>query len=221
MKKLIAVLAVMAVLAFASNAMAAVDMTQYITATATVGGVTTLTLTPATLVYGNTSANAWPTTPADNKIQLSYASNFDPWKIRIYTDNTNVPLFADGGPYSKGGLAKTDGLKVIPFKWIAQAGGTTAPLISTIGGYNYVKDMNDEDDPGQTGDQGWSETDGYPNIAYGGAGYAYCIDPTNAPSYQGDAITGSVDLFLGCLFGDVTPVAGSYSSKVYFDLMHE
>lgn len=225
MKKILrTTLAIVMVLTFGVNANAAVpgsDVTAGLSASATVGAVTTLSILPTSITYTTVDANTFPTAGG---VTVTYASNYDPWKIAIYTDNTGVPDYGlPNGRYAKGGLAKSDGSSVVPMKWICQDDATAAPAIGTIGGYNYVKDLNDEDDPG-TGDlEDWNSAfaDGYANIAYGGTGYGWCIDPTAGAPYTGDAADGTIAVYIAALFGDASPTPGSYSATVTFDLYHE
>src|SRR3989338_3467394 len=84
---------------------AVIDRTASVTATLTISGSTSLSVTPASIAYGTAAADTYPTTPADKKVVLSYTSNFNPWKIAIYTNNTSVPNNGlPGGKYQKGGL---------------------------------------------------------------------------------------------------------------------
>jgi len=249
MKKRIlrATLAVVTLIAFNTNAFA-VDKTVSVSATATIGGVTSMGISPTSIVYGTTNADAYPTTPADQKVVITYSSNYDPWKIAIYTNNVDVPNKTGDttgfGRYSKGGLASIpedhDGnggtpdisTKVVACKWFAKdpASGTSVPAATALGAYNFIKDKRDEDDPATGGtDESWAAgfADGYANIAYGNAGGGVCVDPSNGPSYQGDAIDGQVAVYIAGLFGTggVTPAvpaaAGDYASSFYFDLYHE
>lgn len=236
MKKYVIIIALgglVAVLALGVTAEAAptIDETASVSATATIAGTTSLSISPASIVFGTTNVNAFPTTPADGKVTITYTSNYNPWKIAIYTDNTQVPMKADGGRYQKAGLATADGANVVACKWVAKDPASPAPDISTIGGYNFVKDKRDEDDPatvddpllpGIQNDESWitSFAQGYPNIAYGGAGYGTCVDPT-LPDYTGDSVNGEIVVYIASLFGTYPGGAGEYSTNFSFDLYHE
>ena len=230
-----------------ASAEAVVDRTVSISATGTVAAATSMSITapvpPAGLTFGTTSADAFPTAPADNKIVISYSSNYNPWKIMVYTNNTQIPNKVGDttgyGRYAKGGLATTDGRGVVPCKWVAKIGtNATAPTLPTPTSlHNYIKDKRDENDPATTAyDESWAAavTGGYPNIAYGGPGGAWCVDPTNTAAgptqYKGDVIgatSGSVAVYVDAMFGTtgatpaVPAAAGIYTSSIGFDLYHE
>jgi hypothetical protein len=186
-----------------AHAVPVTDKTVSISATGSITGTTALSIVPTSIVYGNTAADAYPNTPANNKVVITYASNYNPWKMMVYTNNTQVPLKADAsgnGRYAKGGLATADGKSVVPCKWVAKIGtNAVVPTMPTAASlHNFVKDKRDEDDPATaTNDESWTAafTGGYPNIAYGGPGGGFCVDPTNSTpgptQYQGDAVTAS------------------------------
>ena len=244
-----ATLAILMVIAFGANASAVtVDKTASVSATADIGGVTTMSILPTSIVYGTTSVDAYPTDPTDQKVVITYTSNYDPWKIAISTNNLSVPTKGGGDPtgvgrYAKGGLASTPvdhddntgtpdvSLLVIAGKWFAKdpASGTTLPLATALGAYNFIKDKRDEDDPDTTpADESWATAfaDGYANIAYGNAGGGVCVDPTKT-DYEGDPVDGSIAVYMAGLFGTggVTPAvpasAGNYSTSFIFELYHE
>ena len=224
-----ATLALVVALAFGANAMAAIDKTVSVSATASISGVTTLGISPASIVFGNTATDAYPTTPADQKVTITYSSNYSPWKIAIYTNNTQVPDYGvdvdgDGnqdGRYAKGGLATADGKAVAACKWVAKGPGNAPPAASTINqggkedtGYNFIKDKRDEDDPETTlphekEDWDFSFGGGYANVAWGlgDSETQVCVDPTvyyvegDKRNYIGDTISGSFDVYIAGLFG--------------------
>ena len=218
------------------EAATSVDKTTSVSASVTINGTTSLSVSPSSIAFATVSADAFPTTPADGKIVLTYNSNYSPWKIAVYTNNTQVPVYnaaAKTGRYAKGGLATSDGNNVIPCKWVAKIGSnTTAPAVpSFTSAYNFIKDKRDEDDPTTTGqDESWTTAfaAGYANIAYGSGSGAqgFCVDPTitaaGPDQYKGDAVNGSIAVYVAGLFatGGSTS-AGSYSSNIYFDLYHE
>jgi hypothetical protein len=227
------ILAVIIVFGIGAEA-ATIDKTASVSATATISGSTSLNVSPASITYGTTNVDAYPTDPSNGKVVITYTSNYNPWKIDIYTNNTQVPnSTSPNGRYAKGGLATADGKAVIACKWVAKVGSnTTVPTVPTATAYNFVKDKRDEDDPLTTGtgkDESWAAAfaSGYANIASGTPGGGYCVDPTKPEPYQGDAITGSIAVYIAGGFGTgfVSPAviggAGSYSSNIYFDLYHE
>jgi len=221
-----ATLAIMMVVAFSANAMALdYDEGAEVTASATVGGITTLSVTGGPLVYGTTDVNAFPTSPADGKLVVNYSSNHANWLLQIATKNTDLQDI-DSSVYQRGGMVQVSAdpsTVVIPCKWVAKAGGSTLPDIGTIDAYNYIKDVTDADIPDTTTiNESWTEAHaaGYANIAYGNADGGFCVDPTAADT-QGDAIDGTIDLYIATLFGDVPPAAGDYTMKVAIDLVHE
>jgi hypothetical protein len=234
MKKLTVIMTVMVMAAFfATCAFAAVtvDKTASVSASASIGGTTSLSALPNSISFTTTNADAF----ADNKITLTYVSNYNPWKIAIYTNNTQVPNYGQtNGRYAKGGLATTTGLNVVACKWVAKDPASTAPAIGTIGSYNFIKDKRDEDDPDtaasgtMSNNESWSGSfaEGYANIAYGNSTSGVCVDPTKT-NYNGDPVNGSIAVYVAGLFGTggVTPAvpaaAGEYSASVGFDLYHE
>lgn len=167
-----AILALAMVLAFGVvNAQAVVDKTASVSASATVGPVTSMSITapdPAAISYSTVDADSFQD---EGKVVIAYSSNYDPWKIAIYTNNLTVLMrTADEGRYAKGGLANVDdpatpevevaGKNVVACKWVCQDDATPAPAIANINvggpedtGYNFIKDKRDEDDPADnTGD---------------------------------------------------------------------
>ena len=217
------------------NAEAAVDKTASVSASVTITGATSMSVAPSSITFGSYSADAFPTDPADGKIVITYNTNYSPWKIAVYTNNTQVPSYNPvdkTGLYAKGGLATASGSSVIPCKWVAKVGSNTVtPTVpSFTSKHNFIKDKRDEDDPATTAyDESWAVAlaGGYPNIAYGGGPGAkgFCVDPTNdavgPTQYQGDVVNGSIAVYVASLFGTGSAGAGSYSSNIYFDLYHE
>lgn len=238
---LIATSALAMVLAFGVNAHAIPpDDTVWVSASATVKEAADITsIAPDTISYTTVNANSFPD---EGKVVITYTSNYDPWKLRIYTNNTQVPMQAAGGKYQKGGLATADGKNVAACKWVCQDDATAAPNIATIGSYNFIKDLRDEDDPvtpfndgGTPGDpsddtgqnESWDYCVliGYPNIAFGCPGfdpkYSWCVDPSKPEPYHGENADGTSAVYIAGMFGTYPPAAGVYSSKIYFDLYHE
>jgi hypothetical protein len=226
---------------FAVTAHAVTDRTVSVTASASIAGSTSLSRDVTSLTYGTTNADAFPTLPADSgKITLTYTSNYNPWKIMVYTDNTQIPLKADtNGRYAKGGLVAGSGpYNVTPLKWITKNPASAAPVVPAgdwTTKYNFVLDKRDEDDPDTAAyDESWGYgyANGYPNIAWGPVtgGGGVCVDPTNTAAgpnrYRGEAINGSVAVYIAGMFltgGTTTGTpasAGDYSGTIYFDLYH-
>lgn len=236
MKK-IGVLIIAAILAvtFSVEAYAAADKTASVSASVTITGSTSMSVAPGTISFGTFNVDAFPTTPADKKIVITYSTNYSPWKIAIYTNNTQVANYDPAtktGKLSKGGLATADGASIVPCKWVAKKGdNTVVPTVPTFtSDHNFIKDLRDQDDPSTAGyNESWASAyaDGYANIAYGsGPGSkGVCVDPTNsaagATQYQGDAVDGSIAVYVAGLFGTGSVGAGTYNSNVYFDLYHE
>ena len=227
---------------FCVNAEAAPDKTVSVSAGVNITGTTSLSVSPASIMFGTYSADAFPTDPLDKKIVITYSSNYNPWKIAIYTNNTQVKKYADDpeeGRYAKGGLATASGSNIIPCKWISKVGtNTVVPTVPTkTSAHNYIIDKRDEDDPatvtnpdGTLAKEDWASAFavGYANIAFGDATGGFCVDPTNTtPSdpknkYKGDAVSGSIAVYIAGLFGTGGATsAGDYSSSIYFDLYHE
>lgn len=243
MRKYILTLIVLvaAVVCFTVTAQAGTDKTVSVTASASITGTTSLTADATAFTYGTTNVDALPTAPASKRVVLTYASNYNPWKIDIYTNNTQIPTKTANplnGSYSKGGLVTGSAAPytTVPFKWITKHPSSAAPDPATINfvtSYNFVKDMRDEDDPATAGgDESWATSfaQGYANIAWGAGSTGVCVDPTNTTpgnnQYKGDAISGTVAVYVAALFktGGVSPnvaaSAGTYGTTIYFDLYH-
>ena len=111
-----------------------IDQTQSVSATATVTGSTSLSADVSSIAYGTSSTDKYPTTPANSKIKLTYSSNYNPWKIMVATNNTQIPLGGTtNGLYAKGGLVTGSGpYNVVACKWVTKIGtNTTVPSIPT------------------------------------------------------------------------------------------
>lgn len=241
----IALVAALCVVSYTS-AEAAADKTVSVTASGSIAAVTSLAVTPSSITFGTTNADAYPTTPADSKIKIDYSSNYNPWKIRVYTNNvqvTNYDPLTKKGIIAKGGLANGSsgtpgsGTAVVPCKWVAKVGtSSSAPTLSVYkAAANFVKDLRDQDDPiTATEDESYAAADaaGYTNVAYGGPAGGFCVDPLNLTKdheYEGDAITPTtgIAVYMIGLWGTsgMTPAipasAGSYSTTFVFDLYHE
>jgi hypothetical protein len=222
---------------------AATDKTVSIVASGTVSASTSMSIAPASITFGTTSADAYPTVPANNKVVISYTSNYNPWKIMVYTNNTQVNdynLDTKKGSYAKGGLVSGTGdtASVVPCKWISKVGTSTViPALPTPASlHNYIKDKRDMDDPATSSiDESWAAgfATGYQNVAFGDTRGGYCVDPTNSAvgpnQYKGDAVTpaSGIAVYIDAMFGTTgqTPAipagAGIYSTTIYFDLYHE
>lgn len=243
------ILAIVVCLAGMAQA-ATTDKTVSVTASATIEGTTSLSADAAAFTYGTTNADAFPTVPASKRVVLTYSSNYNPWKMDIYTNNAQIPLkAATNGMYAKGGFVAGSGpYSVVPLKWVSKNPASAAPVASAIDfqtAYNFVKDIRDEDDPELTSNQSWDTpmviggetvpgafSAGYANVAWGPVpGHSgVCVDPTNATpgenQYKGDTVDGNIAVYVAGLFatGGVTPAspasAGDYSGTIYFDLYH-
>lgn len=230
------------------DAYAVVDKSVNITASGTIAGVTSLSVSNTTVTYGTTTADSFPTIPSTKAVNITYSSNYNGWTMRLYTNNSQVPVngtmygSTNIGRYAKGGLATaaiapSGRVDIVPCKWITKAGtNATAPAVPTAASaHNFVKDVRDEDDPTTSADnESWSSAldAGYPNIAFGGPGGGWCVDPTNTNAttkYKGDAISPSTGIKLYVAAGWRTSFmspsepagAGSYSTKFFVDLVHE
>ena len=219
---------------FYVTAEATTDRTVTVGASGSVTAVTSLTVAPATISYTTTTVDSYSAVP---KILITYSSNYNPWNIMVYTNNTQVPMWTlTTGSYSKGGLATSTGSAVVACKWVAKTGSNTVtPAVPAYNAYNFVKDKRDEDDPATTTqNESWGTafTQGYPNIAFGDTTGGFCVDPTNSAvgpnQYKGDPITGGVGiaLYVAALWGTggVSPAvpagAGSYSTTFTVELYH-
>ena len=149
------IIIVAAVFSFTIAAYATTDKTVSVTASASITGTTSLSADATAFTYGTTNADALPTSPASQRVVLTYTSNYNPWKIDVYTNNTQVHTVASdatNGQYAKGGLVAGSAAPyaIVPMKWIAKNPSSATPNLSAINfvtAYNFVKDIRDEDDP--------------------------------------------------------------------------
>ncbi|MDD5423441.1 MAG: hypothetical protein PHT32_08535, partial [Candidatus Omnitrophica bacterium] len=68
-----------------------VDRTATVTASGALAGSTSLSADVASISYGTNTTDRFATAP---KIKLTYTSNYNPWKIMVSTNNTQIPLKA-------------------------------------------------------------------------------------------------------------------------------
>lgn len=177
---------------------AVTDRQVSLTSTANVAGRTYLDCYyhRSTLNYDVTTVDSYAEEMSGIKgVEFRIQSNYNPWKLCIYTNNTQVPLSsATYGRYSKGGLAgaPVSGVSrnVVPCKWVAvKALNTTIPAATNLAPYNFMKDVRDEDDPATTAaNESWAAAfaDGYANVAYGSPDGGYCVDASDAFTTDGD-----------------------------------
>lgn len=221
------IIILIAALCWISAEAAVTDDTVSVSASGSVTGSADITnVTPTTISYGtNATTDRFPADPADGKIVITYHSNYNPWKIMVYTNNTQVNDYnstTKKGRYSKGGLVSGvgDDALIVPCKWVARDPVLAAPAVPSYPAsptdpyYNFVKDKRDQDDPSDDNpltpevenDSSWSAAfaDGYSNVAYGTSSGGFCVNPLNTTSgheYEGDPINGSVALYIAAGFG--------------------
>jgi len=231
--KYVVLIAVVCIAIACAEVQAAPDQTRFVTATGTVQGSTSLSVLPASIAYGTKSVDSYATTPT---ITVTYTSNYNPWKIAIWTNNLTVPgwdyVDTSVSRYAKGGLVSPAvdhdnnagtsavSLNVVPCKWAAKkssAGGITPPNPATAGSmdkYNFVVDKRDENDPLTTWKEAWADSfaDGYADIAFGDqTGAGYVVDPNvkPLPANTQVVINGSLEVFIAGMFGTMGGIVGT------------
>ncbi|MFH1415897.1 MAG: helix-hairpin-helix domain-containing protein [Elusimicrobiota bacterium] len=206
------------------------DLSASVEVTASVAGITSLTVTDTAgadgVVSFGTLTSAY--TKAPESITVGISSNYGSWELEIYTDNfpSTTPSTSTWGLAYGGMIDASQGTRV-PLGWCAFEdatwGDAEAPSTDkdNMGRWMYVKDQSDLDDPAATGDQSWAGRGGYANIAWGIPGTSYVVNPYNTggdPQYT-DAMAGDdFNLYLETA-GSALP--GTYSSTVYLDLINE
>jgi hypothetical protein len=145
--------------------------------------------------------------------EVSYVSTRPVWQIDVYTDNST----ADTGYQSGGLINQSTHTSRMPLGWKVFASTPSVPSTGDPSvpdnGWFWLKDKNDNDDPGTYGDESWShaQKEQYTTFVYGGQTYSYLKDGPLAAS----------PVYL-CLEAIMDGVAGgaTYYSMIWFDLYH-
>jgi len=204
--------------------LAGVDRTAGVSATATVGSSTSLSV-QAKNISNNASVSSisFGVVSATNKlapqyVEIQVASNFGSWELEIYTDNFSSPPNTNIWGYQYGGMTGNTAGNRVPMVW--QAYRTTTSVSdppTSLSGWTYVKDQSDLDIPGTPSDESWAtaHSDGYTNIAFGGPDYLMVVEPNGSVLDSDNKLM----VYVGGLFGSAS--ADSYSTTVGIDLYHE
>jgi len=229
--RLAVVLTLVLLFAGLGTSLAGVDRTGTVSATATLGASTSLTVQAkkisdntdvSSIDFGSLPGGTTDKLP-DRYVAVEAHSNYGVWELEIYTNNfpTIQPSTTTWG-YQYGGMkGSVDGNRA-PMKWGAYVSTTTvADPPADLDDWNWIKDKKDLDMPGTGPDESWgnAHSGGYTNIAYGGPAYMNVIEPgTGLTGGTADTDNKLVVYAVG-QFGSAP--ADSYSTTISFDLYHE
>ena len=214
-------------LAGLGTSLAVVDETGSVTATATLGASTSLSVQAKKISdNGTVSGINFGSLPggtgnklAPHYVEVQVASNYGAWELEVYTDNFTTQPDTDIWGYQYGGMkGATDGNRVaIAWQAYRATTGVSDPPVA-LTGWTYLKDKKDVDIPATTPDESWANahSDGYTNIAYGGPDYVMVVEPGSTGELDSD---NTLVVYLGGLFGSAA--SDSYSTVIGFDLYHE
>lgn len=233
---LLAILVLFLLMASLETSQAELDKTASVSASATMGEVSTLKAYARNIDggYDALGINFGTISTLTNRlapqyVQIEVRSNIigpeGAWELEIYTKNfPSVPNPDVWGDQYGGLIGAVVGQRV-PMVW--QAYRDTAVVFNppddlANSGWLYVKDKNDQD-MGETTDydESWNNAHdgGYTNVAYGGIDYIMVIQP--GTGLQGGVLDDDDKfvVYLGGLFSSAA--AGTYSTAICFDLYHE
>jgi len=223
-------------LLLAGTGIAGADVTRSVPASATVTGISTLSVTPvvygggwtSAITFGSVSPSAGFLVPGQY-IRVDHNDNSLVWEIKIYTDNfATEPSIATWG-YNYGGMiGQVPGAR-LPMGWHARVANTLTstfaagdPAAKPSVGWNFVKDKRDKDIPGTAENESWlgpTDDAAYANVAFGGPGYQNIVNPQDTVDYSDpDNDKTFVVEVEGC-FGSAP--ADTYSTTISFDLVHQ
>lgn len=234
---ILTLLSVGLLLAGTSIAGADVVATDSVGASATLTGVNTVSVKSVEYGGSGTTAIAFGTVvpgvgflAAPQYIKVDHDDNSLAWEIKIYTDNfTTEPSTTTWG-YNYGGMIDSGkpGART-PMGWHARIDNSLAsafaaddPAADPSVGWNFVKDKRDKDVPGTTEDESWLGPKGdaaYANVAFGGPGYQNVVNPEDTVDYSDPDTDKTFVVEVEGLFGSAP--AGSYSTTINFDLVHQ
>lgn len=233
-------------LLLAGTGIAGADVTKSIPASATLEGVSTLSVEPVTYGAGTAPSIAFGTvSPGEGflvppqYIKVEHDDNSPAWWIKIYTDNFATEPSTTTWGYQYGGMIGTPGAR-LPMGWHARVDNSlTLALAFAAGdpaakpsvGWFFLKDKSDKDIPGtydpDTGDpidESWlgpEDDAAYANVAFGSASYQRVVDPMH-PNQEDGSVEDNDKAFVvevEGLFGSAP--ADSYSTTISFDLVHQ
>ncbi|HUW23456.1 MAG TPA: hypothetical protein VMW39_05445 [bacterium] len=214
-------------LAGLGTSLAVLDETGTVSATATLGASTSLSVQAKRISDdGDVTSVDFGSLPGGtgNKLALRYvevqvASNYGAWELEMYTANFTVQPDTTTWGFQYGGMKGSTAGNRTGMVWQAYRATTSVsdpPVALT--GWTYLKDKKDVDIPGTGPDESWAtaHNDGYTNIAYGGPDYMNVVEPVTTGVPDTDK---KLMVYLGGLFGSAA--SDSYSTGIVFDLYHE
>ncbi len=179
----------------------------------------------------------WYAAP-DEYIEIGYKSNEFAWRIEVYTNNfpSTDPSTSTWG-FSYGGLIESTGTpKRMPMAWAVRDASVvlnSTPPPGVVGSsWTFLMDKADKSTYTYTAENDYEVTKnvkgdaylgagGYPTFIFGSPSYSNIArgDYEEDPGPQNQAATTPVAMMLNSC-PPVTP-AGNYSSKLWFDLIHD
>jgi len=226
---LVGVLTLVLVLAGVGTSLAVVDRTGSVSATATVGASTLLSVQAKRISdNGNVGsidfgsiAGGTGNKLAPQYVEVNVTSNYGAWELEVYTNNFATAPSTTTWGYQYGGMKGSVAGNRAPMVWQAYRVTTAvSDPPAALTGWTYLKDKKDLDIPvtPPPADESWTKahTDGYTNIAYGGPDYMNVVEPgtTGVPDTDNKLM-----VYLGGIFGSAP--ADSYSTTIGIDLYHE
>jgi len=223
-------------LAGTGNAGADVVATESVPASATLGGVSTLSVeaviydgaSTGSIAFGPVSAGEGFLVPPQY-IKVDHDDNSLAWEIKIYTENFETEPSTTTWGYNYGGMIGLVPGARTPMGWHAGIANSLTskfaagdPGAETTVGWNFIKDKSDKDIPDTEEDESWlgpEEDAAYANVAYGTPTWQRVVDPfVGSPdwSYEDGDKTFVVEVE-GC-FGEAS--ADTYGTTISFDLVH-
>ncbi|MEE9316402.1 MAG: hypothetical protein V3U97_04760, partial [bacterium] len=187
-------------LLLAGTGIADADVTKSVPASATVTGVSTLSVEPVTYGGGTAAAIAFGSVSpgagflaAPQYVKVDHDDNSLAWEIKIYTDNFATEPSTTTWGYNYGGMIGLVPGARLSMGWharvdnsltLASAFAAEDPAADPTEGWNFVKDKSDKDIPGTGEDESWLGPLGdasYANVAYGSPTWQRVIDPLVGP----------------------------------------
>lgn len=207
--RLLALVPLVALCAVAAQA--DLDDQDSVVASLQVNGLATLSLQPKNISDNANASGVSFTLPnpgetlvlAQQYVEISYSTNFDNWKIKTYTNN-GIP--ADGSSYYGALIHGTDTAYKMYVHWQVKDTVTT-PSLTPGNWWDPWAGYMDVNDPG------FDENSNELQVAYGGTwdgGWAKMRDGSNCAS--------PINLYMAGSATGLKP--GSYTAKIYFDLVH-
>ncbi len=214
-------------LAGLGTSLAVVDETDSVSATATLGASTSLSVQAkkisdngnvASVDFGSLSGGTGNKL-APHYVEVQVDSNYGAWELEMYTDNFTAQPDTTTWGFQYGGMKGSTAGNRTGMVWQAYRAttGVSDPPVA-LTDWTYLKDKKDVDIPGTGPDESWTSAhnDGYTNIAYGGPDYVMVVEPGTTGELDSDK---TFVTYVGGLFGSAA--SDSYSTVIGFDLYHE